>query len=78
MRKNAKECRRKDTSLFNPTPDCEGLRGFPVKAHNALHVLMKGSDEAVQLGGQSIFFSSWNRPCLLTRSNALVRSMKAM
>ena len=26
--KNAKECRRKDTPLFNPTLDCEGLRGF--------------------------------------------------
>ena len=51
MKKNAKECQRKDTPLLNPTPDCEGLRGFPVKAHNTLHLLMKGSDDAVQLGG---------------------------
>ena len=51
MRKNAKECQCKDTPLFNPALDCEGLRGFPVEAHNTLHVLMKGCDDAVQLGG---------------------------
>ena len=51
MRKKNKECRRKDTPLFNLTPDCEGLRDFPVEAHNTLHVLMKGRDDAVQLGG---------------------------
>ena len=43
--------RRKDTPLFNPTLDCEGLRRLSVEAHNTLHVLMKGSDDAVQLGG---------------------------
>ena len=64
--------------LFNPTLDCEGLRGFPVEAHNTLHVLVKRSDDVVQLGcGVQPIFSSWNRPSLLTTSNALVRSMKA-
>ena len=48
---NAKECRCKDTPLFNPTLDCEGLRDFPVEGHNTLHVLMKESDNAVQLWG---------------------------
>ena len=37
--------------MFNPTLDCGGLRGFPVEAHKTLHVLMKGSDDAVPLGG---------------------------
>ena len=37
--------------MFKPTLDCEGLRGFPVEAHDTLHVLVKGSDDAVQLGG---------------------------
>ena len=36
--------------MFNPTLDCDGLRAFPVEAHNTLHLLMKGSDDAVQLG----------------------------
>ena len=40
-----------DTPLFKPTMDFEGLRGFPVEAHNTLHVLVKGSDDTVQLGG---------------------------
>ena len=29
-------------------------------------------------GGQPIFFSNWNSPVLLTRSNAFVKSMKVM
>ena len=45
------ECRRKDIPLFNPTLDCERLRGFHAEAHNTPHVLMKGSNDAVQLGG---------------------------
>ena len=44
--------------------------------HCAFHVAVKGMLNS--FGGQLNFSSSWNRPPLLTRSKALVRSMKAM
>ena len=39
--------------------------------------LWKKTTKLRSLGGQPIFSRSWKRPCLLTRSNSLIRSMKA-
>lgn len=76
--KDAEDSRGNDTTLFHSTPDVEGFRHAALILDGCLHVIMKGSNQAMQLCGQPIFRRMLNSPSLLTRLKALVRSMKAM
>ena len=80
---DAKKCRREDAPLFDTIFDGEGVRGGAIVLDGAFYFLVEGSDHPQELGGggccgHPILCRSVNRPDLLTRSNALVRSIKVM
>ena len=75
---DAKKCRHEDAPLFDAAFDAEGVRGGAIVLDGAFHFLVEGSDHPQELGGHPILCRSVNRPDLLTRSNALVRCIKAM
>ena len=64
--------------LFDATADFEGLREAAIYLHCSLRFSMERLDHALQFDGQPIFERTLKRASLLTRANALVRSMKAM
>ena len=65
---DAKKCRREDAPLFDATFDGEGVR-------EGIIIL---DDHPQELGGHPILCRSMSSSDLLTRSSALVMSMKAM
>ena len=74
---HAKKCRGQDTSLLHTVLDREGVRGCSVELDCAIHVIMERCDHLEEFWGTSNLSKRAKRPVLLTRSKALVRSMKA-
>ena len=60
-------------SLFDAAVDVKGPGGAAVELHCPFHVCVAGFDHALQF-----WWRIWKRPSLLTRSNAFVRSLKAI
>lgn len=74
---DSEESGSEDAALFDPAADVEGLGGVAVELQVLCMLLWKDSINLCSLGGQPIFGRILKRPTLLTRSNPLVRSMKA-
>ena len=49
-KEDPEESWRKDTTLFDPTADVEGLRAAAVELYGPLNVAVEGLNQALQLG----------------------------
>ena len=78
VKESHKEHWSNDAALFHATADFECLREAAIDLHCSLRVSMESLDHALQFGWATDLWRTLKRPSLLTRSNALVRSMKAM
>ena len=75
---DAEECRSEDATLFNTARNWEEVRIWSVVLNITVNVIVEGRDQLQELGGHPIFCRRVERPVRPTKSNALVRSMKAM
>ena len=75
---DAKECWGKDAALLHTALDVETFGHATLVLNGCLHVIVERSNHTVQIQGHLIFRRMLKSPSQLTRSNALVRSMKAM
>ena len=77
-KEDAKECRGKDTALLHTALDVGRFGHAALVLNGGLHVIMERSNHTVQILGHPIFRRMLKSPSRVTRSNALVRSTKAM
>ena len=76
-KKDSKQCRGKGTALLHATKDVEGVGSGTIVQNCSLHVTMKGFHDTEYGRKTTNLGQVLKRPSLLTRSNALVRSIKA-
>ena len=73
--------RFKHTAMFGAISDIKGRRCFTTVDDLASHAFsesLNDADDLYKMSGLSIYLRTCHRPCLLTESNALLRSVKTM